>query len=483
MEKLSGIDRAYVGLESSDVPADFLGIIMLDPSTAPDRHDFERVRAEAAAYVPSVPALVRRLVSAPLASAPEQWVVDPDFDVDRHLGRVACPSPGDLAALRQLALDLASRPLERDRPLWRVWYVEGLAEGGAAVLLQFHHAAIDGMGAMDLFKTMFDTEPRPIDPGLTPAIVEGQRVPSGPEVLLRTLPDQAAAPLRAVRGVLDLAGSQLKVLGGSVLDALTGSGGGSAGGSGEGSDADSAWVALPPDMVFNRAPRTFERSLALTTVPLDDVKAVARSSGATVNDVVLALVTGALRTYLGDRGELPDEPLRAACPVSVRTEDDEGGGNAFTAMLVPLPTHLEDPAERLRYIAEATAARKPRPSGGSGGSGTSPARTLLELVDTVPSTMFSMLGGLASAGALTTLPPAANLIVSNVKGPDAELYLAGAKITHLYARTMAGPGLGVMIHCISYAGHLDFGITALRDLVPEPDVLIDGFADQLALLG
>lgn len=199
MEPLSGIDRAYLGLETSDVPADFLNIIVLDPSTAPDRHDFERFRAEAAARVPTVTTLTRRLVSAPLAAAPEQWVTDPDFDIDRHLHRVACPAPGDLDALRELALDLCSGVLDRDRPLWAMWYVEGLADGGAALLFKMHHAAVDGMGALEAFAALFDTEPRPIDPDLAPVPVHGQRVASGPELMIRTLPDQAAAPLRVAR--------------------------------------------------------------------------------------------------------------------------------------------------------------------------------------------------------------------------------------------------------------------------------------------
>lgn len=165
--------------------------------------------------------------------------------------------------------------------------------------------------------------------------------------------------------------------------------------------------------------------------------------------------------------------------MSVRTEDDAEGGNAFTAMLVPLPTHVEDPADRLRYVVEATAARKPA---SPGSDGTSPARTGLEIVDALPSSLFSVVGRLAASGTLTAMPPMANLIVSNVKGPSEALYLAGARITHLHGRTMAGPGLGMMIHCCGYAGQLDFGVTALRDLVGDPEIVTAGIVDEIERL-
>lgn len=475
MEQLGGIDRAYLGIESDDVPADFLNILVLDPSTAPDRHDFERVRAEALARVPTVEAMTRRLATAPLGGAPEQWVTDPDFDVDRHLDRLACPSPGDLPALQRLALEVCSAPLDRRRPLWRMWYVEGLADGRAALLLKMHHAAFDGMGAVEALASLVDAEPLPFDPAATtPATVDGDRVPSGPEVLLRSLPGQAMAPLRAARGLATLAGAQLATLGASLLGT---------GGDDDGSVLTGDWAGPPPTVVFNRPPATFDRSLALTTVGLDDVKEVAKAAGVTVNDVVLTVVTGALRSYLAGRDELPDRPLRAVCPVNVRTDEDSSGGNAFTAMLVPLPTHLDDPAERLRYVAEATSARKPTGSGADAGSGdATSARTFLELIDLVPSAMFAVMGGLAGGGALTSLPPTANLVMSNVRGSDDPLYLAGARIEHMHGRTMAGPGLGMMIHCAGYAGQLDFGVTVLRDLVPDPETITEALAEQLALL-
>ena len=479
MEQMTGIDRMFLGLESSKTPMDGVAIFVLDPSTSPDRHDFERVRAELAVRVPRIPVLVNRPVTVPFSAGPERWIVDPDFSLDNHVHRVGAPAPGDLAALTELVLALCRTPLDRGRPLWNLWYIEGLADGGAAVLLDIHHALLDGQGAMQMFAELFDDEPLPFTAPQAPESRLVEPAPNGLELLIRSLPGQAVLPLRLAESALPLLQKALP----SPLSLLRSGSKGHPESRRAPADSDSS--SLTPHTIFNHPTTDAKRSLALLSLPLADVLKVKDAFGVTVNDVVVTIVNGAVCDYLRERGELPTRPLRVLCPVNVRDDSAaSGSSNHFAFMMVPIPTGLQDPVELLGSIAESTSAalRRNEPATTPKSSPRTGAVQALKLIDAIPSSSWALAGALMRTPAITALPVIANLVTSNIRGPVAPMYLAGARITHLYGRTMVGAGVGMFVHCISYDGNLDFGFTAIRDLVPDPETLAAGTRAQLQAL-
>lgn len=477
MKQMNGLDRMFINIESDRLPMDMFAILTLDPSTAPGGHDYDRVRAEVSARVTRNPVFTRRLVAAPFGAGHEHWAVDPDFSIDRHLNHIGAPAPHDLSALCELAVDLADEPLSRDRPLWQMYYVDGLADGSAALLVRLHHAAIDAVGGMDILTEILDSEPLPADPALTPATVEGERVPTGSEMLLRSLPDQLTAPIRfAYRGVplaIPLARGLLRRV------AKTASGPSST------DDAAQAKGAVPRSLL-NRYTDNSRRSLALTSIPMADITTAKERFGVTVNDVVLSITSAAVADYLRDRDELPDEPMRVVAPVNIR-DDDSGSGNHFAFMMVAIPSDIADPVERLKAIAALTEQSKPERTAKDDTAKRKPTGTmvgpLMRLIDALPGGLWLALGRLTSMSTvIEALPTLTNYAVSNIPGPPEKLYVAGAEVTHLYGRGMVGAGVGLLVHCLSYRGNLDFGFTTLSDLVPDPDKIADGVQRHFAAL-
>lgn len=488
MKQMNGLDRMFINVETDRLPMDMFGILMLDPSTAPDEHDFARFRAEMAARLPQMPVFTRRAVSAPLGAGHEHWIVDPDFTIDKHLKHLGAPAPYDLGALCELAVSLVDEPLDRGRPLWQMYYVDGLADGSAAVLLRFHHAMIDGVGGTEMLSELFDTKALPMDPDLAAYELDGERVPSGVEMLVRSLPDQVLAPVRLVQRSIPIAVPLAK----GLVSRISGPAG-----SDSEPDADKpspsavdggANKPSAPRNLLNRLTKTSKRSLAVTSLSMADVKRAKDKFGVTLNDVVLSVTSAAVADYLRDRDELPDEPLRIAGPVNIRDESAEAAsGNHFAFMMVAIPD-IADPVERLRAVSEL--AKKSKPARDSGEAATNrtnrkPTGTVSQvmgLIDVLPSGAWLALGQLVNSPVIEAVPPIANFVVSNIPGPKDKLYIAGAAITHMYGRTMVGAGIGLFIHCLSYADNLDFGFTALADLVPDPDTIVEGMHRQLAAL-
>ena len=475
MKVMSGLDRRFMGMESEWCLMDNVGIFVLDPTTAPDRHDFDRVRTDLAASMPRVPAFVRRPVEVPNGLGPPCWAVDPDFSIENHVHRIAAPSPGGLRELSRLTLDLFDEPLRRDRPMWELWYVEGVENGGAAILLRVHHAALDGMGGMQMINEIFDEAPLPFEARKPPAVT-GERIPSAPEMWLRAIPSAIRNPLDLTRSIASLVATQIPALLPSAKDARRSSTSRSSGR--ESSEA-------PVRTVFNRRPETPRRSHAVASVRIADLIRLKDAFGVTFNDVVLAVVAGAIRGYLASRDELPDVPLRTACPVNVRDEDSTADeGNQFVFMVVDLPTHLADPVERIAAIHASTSASSRVRARERHGESSRPSTmsAVMGVIDALPATAWSAVGLLMPSPAMTAIPPIFNLAMSNIRGPTRPLYLSGARITHLYGRTMVGPGVGLFIHCLSYGETLDFGVMAFHDLVPDADALAAGLAEELERL-
>jgi diacylglycerol O-acyltransferase len=486
METMSGLNRMFVNVESDRFPVDFVGIFLLDPSTAPGGHDYQRVRAELAARIPTIPVFTRRCVAAPFGAGHQQWVTEPNFSIDRHLKHLGAPAPYDLSALCELTVSLLDEPLKRDRPLWEMYYVDGLADGSAAILFRMHHACIDGVGLTEVLAELFDSEPLAADPHLTAANVVGERVPSQSEMLVRSLPDQLLTPARlAYRGV-PVAWAVGRSLLARVVSSSHGPDPDHTAVKGGGSDTAPSQADRTARSLFNRAVKSPKRSVAVTSVPIADIKQIQKRFGVTFNDVVLAVTSAAVADYLRGRDDLPAQPLRVASPVNIRDGAAESaGGNYFTLMMVPIPSDVADPVQRLKAIAAMAGRNKPARTGenltrrqATGAVVNSVAR----LIDVIPGTAWAGLAHLLNSSSAEAVPTVANYLVSNVPGPKRKLYVAGAELTHVYGRAMVGIGIGLLIHCISYADTLDFGFTALAELVPDPDKIARGVHHHLSAL-
>ncbi len=353
MQQLSGLDAAFLALETPHSTGHVGGVSVLDPRGAPEPLTLARLTALVAERLPLAPPVLRRkLLTVPFDIDQPYWVDDPDFDIEYHIRELALPRPGSDAQLTEQVGRLHARPLDRSRPLWEIYLITGLARRRIAVYTKIHHAAIDGVSGAELLTMLLDLVP------------EGRAIPAAVPFRPAAPPNRAAL---AVRGAARLAWRPVqtaRVAGGLVravptlAPALSPLVGGLLGlGRGDGGVIRTA-AGRAPRTPFNQ-PITPHRRLAFRSVPLDDVKAVKNAFGFSVNDVVLAMSAGALRRWLADHGALPELPLVAMIPVSVRDPASQGTmGNKVSAMLATLPTDAADPGDRLRIAHAATAIAK-----------------------------------------------------------------------------------------------------------------------------
>jgi WS/DGAT/MGAT family acyltransferase len=462
---MRSLERLLLGLEQPHAPIDGVGILLLDPSTAGAGFGFDRVRCELQLKLEDLPLFTRRAIEVPLNLVPGAWVIDPAFDFDHHVHRVAVPSPGGLAELTELAMALTDQALDRSRPLWQLWYVEGVEGGRVAIILRVHHALIDGMGGVEMFMRLFDTSAAPAaSPPASPPkhTVAPERVPSGIELLVRSGPEWFVGPLRACRDLVALLAASRRaraVAGGSDRGRL---------------------LARSPRTLFNRSAANPDKGLGLISLPLDEVKSVKNAFGVTVHDVVLAIVAGAVRDYLLEREELPARPLSVLCPMNMRTgaEEDPAGGNYFALVWSRFPTHLPDAVDRLRAIHADMSVNK-RVARARGAI----VNPTAAIADVPPPSVWPVFGALMTRTPIgQVVPPITNLVVSNMAGPSFPLYFAGARLEHIFGRTMVLSGVALFVHCISYDGRLEFGVTVLSEVIPDPQNLADGFRAHLDAL-
>jgi len=460
MERLTGLDAAFLYIETPSHHMHVSMVSVFDTSTVPGGYSFEKVRAVIEERLPLIPMFRRRLVEVPFRLHHPVWVDDPNFDLDYHVRRIAVPAPGRIEELCELAGDFVSRQLDRSRPLWELCIVEGLEDGKLGVLAKVHHSTIDGVSGAEVMVHLFDLEPTPArkepEEQAEPAMPE--RVPSDLELVgyaawsLARQPFQIASKLPGtVRSLVDVVRRRRES---------------------EGPAAPAPFAA--PRTSLN-ASITPHRNVAAVTLPFDDVKAVKRAMGCTVNDVVLALCGGALRRYLDARGELPEEPLVAVVPISVRNDPDvpTQGSNQVSAMFTSLATDRRDPAERLGAIGEVTRAAKDEHNAIG-------AKMLQDWAEFATPALFARASRLYSSMNLADRHrPIHNLIVSNVPGPPFPLYLAGAKLELLCPLGPVMEGAGLNVTVISYMDTLDIGLIACRESVPDLWDLAHGFRDAL----
>jgi WS/DGAT/MGAT family acyltransferase len=461
MQQLSGLDAEFLAMESSSVFGHVGSLIVVDPSTADGPFDLDRLTDLVAERVHLVPVLRRRLVEVPFGVDHPYWADDPAFSLEYHVRELALPAPGDDGQLTRQLARLHARPLDRSRPLWELYLVTGLSGGRAAVYSKIHHAAADGVGGDALLLAVLDPTPRarPVPPAPR---WDPDPLPGGLSLLARSAAALGRRPARAAR------------LGASLLRHAPGI-------------AAAAVQRLPlpqplrgprdgvvrpglraPQTPFN-APITPHRRVAFADLPFDDVVEIRRRAGGTVNDVVMAICAGALRRWLVDHDALPDAPLVVAVPVSLRDDvdvvpDGHGHGNQVSAMLAALPTHLDDPRERLAAAAAAMDAAKHD-------HGAIPPTLLADASELTPPLIAALGWRLAARTQLASRLTPWNLFVSNVPGPTTPLYYAGARILAYFPLSAISHGQGLNVTVVSYAGRLCFGLLADRTLVPDVDRL------------
>jgi WS/DGAT/MGAT family acyltransferase len=459
MERLSGLDASFLYFET---PANHLhvsSVMTFDPSTVPNGYSFAHIKETVAERLHLVPPFRRRLVSVPFNLHHPVWIEDPDFDLDFHLRRVAVPAPGAHDELVELAGHIVSLQLDRSRPLWEIWVVEGLENGQVATISKMHHSTIDGVSGANILAHLLDLAPEPTEER-PPSRWEPEREPSDAAMLGQALAWRLRRPVELARLVPTTAGALFKL-------ALRRRGGAPKG----------ATPLTAPRTSFNST-ITPHRRVELVSVPLADVKAIKNAFGATVNDAVLAICAGALRRYLEEEGEHLEKPLLATVPISVRANGDGpgAGANQVSAMFTSLATDIDDPVERLQIIHESTTGAKEEHNAVG-------ATMLQQWAELAAPNVFSQAARLYSAMGLGGRhPPIHNVVISNVPGPQFPLYFAGARLTALYPLGPIFDGLGLNITVLSYLDTVGFGLLGARELMPRLKALGSAITDATAEL-
>lgn len=393
---------------------------------------------------------------------PWAWTEDDDLDIEYHVRHSALPRPGQIRELLTVVSRLHGTMLDRNRPLWETHVIEGLADGRLAVYNKVHHALLDGTAAMRWLVRSLSTDPD--ERGMPPSWANPGRNGGAHHDPAAALEQPSGLLTSFTGGVFDevmVAGRALTQAGGAALQSVA-------------KALDDHTATLPyqaPRSMLNQ-PITAARRFAAQSWDMDRIKQVSAATGGTVNDVVLAMTSGALRRYLIDHDALPDRPLIAAVPVSLRDESDEPSrGNAVGIVLCNLGTHLGDPMDRFEMIHRSMRDSKARLSG------LHPAAVLLLSVLSFGPVAF---GPLFRFRALRR--PAFNLIVSNVPGPREPRYFNGARLDGLYPASVPYDGQGLNVTVTSHAGQLDFGLTGCRRRVPSLQRLLDHLEDTLTEL-
>lgn len=458
MQQLTGLDTTFLNLESNACPMHVGGLVILEPpKDKPEDGGFGRVFAHVESRLDLIPPMRRRLLQSPLDLDHPYWIEDPDFDLVHHVKHRGLPSPGDTRKLSELVCELASQRLDRNLPLWELHFVEGLKGGKVATITKMHHAAIDGVSGAEILGHLLDTQPegRTIEP---PAQRwEPDIVPSQFQLAQRTVRSLARRPGDTVRLLRDT----WPVLLSSGREALERRRASKQGAESPSSNSGGAFAAAPRTR-FNRQIGA-RRSFACGSLPLADIKTVKNAFGATVNDVVMAVCSGALRAYLEEHGELPANSLVAGIPMSTRTEEQKGkAGNRVAFLRSSLHSDVADPVERLRRISAEMAGAKEKMRA-------LPADLMGNWADLPSPALMALAARLyENYGVQDYHAPAFNVVISNVPGPPVPLYFAGMKVLHNYPVSIPFHGVGFNITLMSYCGQLDFGLTA--DYATVPDV-------------
>jgi diacylglycerol O-acyltransferase / wax synthase len=444
VERLTTLDASFLYLEEPDTPMHVGGVLILERPAG----GVDALAALIAARLPLVPRYRQRVAEVPGHLANPVWVDDPDFDIAYHVRRSGLPRPGTEEQLLDLVSRLSSRPLDRTRPLWEAYLVEGLSGDRVAVVTKTHPALVDGLSALDLGQVLLNGDP---DSSTRPADEwRPRRLPSGAELVWEALDEYARRPSAVVdtarAAVTDVRSSAARLTG--VVGGLL---------------RTARKTLMPAPHSPLNASLGRQRRVAVARAELDDLRKIRKAHGGTVNDVLLAVVTGALRQWLLARGEpvVAGTSVRALVPVSVRNEGDTAG-NRVSSYLVDLP--VGEPSPWVRLTRLTYAMRGIALHGQAVG-----ADSLIALTGFAPPTLHA-LGARAARGLSRRL---FNLVVTNVPGPQLPLYAAGSRMLAVFPVVPLARGQGLSIGMTSYDGRVFFGLNADRDGVGDVDVLAD----------
>lgn len=449
---MSGLDGAFLHIETPETPMHVGALYLLSKPENMEGSYFEEVKRLLMPRLAMSPFFRARLAPMPFNLVNPVWVEDRLPNPEYHLRQVLLPHPGSIEQLQDKVAELHAGLLDRSQPLWELTVIDGLADGSVAIYMKVHHAALDGASGVALASILFDSSatPRPV-----PADWREQASQSAPTTLLQRIgaavkqtSDQYGKLMRGIPELLDVVGGLLRQSG--------------AGGVPSGKQKQN--FALGPKTPLN-VPITSERGFAALTLPLAGIKRIAATHDVKLNDVVLAICSGAMRSYLKQHRSLPRKSLIATIPVSLRAAGDTSTTTQATLTLVNLATHIADPLKRLHAIRGAATA----------------AKTLTNQAKSVMPTDFPslgvpwLLGGLASLYGLSRIssvvPPIANLLISNVPGPRQPLYVAGGQILAYWPLSIVEHGLGLNVTVMSYCDSLDIGLTVARNAVPDVHLL------------
>mgnify|MGYP006291440693 FL=1 len=450
LKQLSGLDSMFLYAESDRAPLEVSSLQIYDPSTHPDgRVKFTEILATFAERIERSKVFRRKLLTVPFALDYPYWVEDEDFDLEYHVRHIALPKPGGWRQLMDLAARLQAQQLDLARPLWVVYIIEGLNEipgarpGCFGMFMKMHHATIDGVSGQEIQAAIHDFEPIPADASrYEPSPGRARPAPGTVRLLLRS-------PLSNLSKALRLGGSLAAAAPGLVRAGLAG----------RGSERTPV-----PKTVFNRGRVSPSRVVDGHLYDLAEVKAVSKALDGTINDVVLAVVGGALRRYLAARDELPAETLVAACPMDVRGRDDHGEevDNLVSAMLTSLHTEMADPAERVRAVHEGTEEAKSKMERIG-------PRRMAEIPMNLPSPVARGLFPLLMELTVRSGTVPFNTMVTNVAGIRKPVYLAGAEMVAMLGMGPVVHQAGLFHAVFSYNGVISIMFTACRQMLPDPE--------------
>ncbi|HEU4979521.1 MAG TPA: wax ester/triacylglycerol synthase family O-acyltransferase [Solirubrobacteraceae bacterium] len=442
-DRLTALDSAFLHLEAGGAHMHVASILLFDG----DPPEYEDLVDAISARLHLVPRYRQRLAFVPLQQGRPVWVDDPHFNLGYHVRHTALPAPGSDAELKRLAGRVFAQPLDRAKPLWEIWLVEGLAEGRFALLAKTHHALVDGVSGVDIVSVLFETTRDPVAPAPPARDWLPEPPPSGAQLLADAVLERTVVPREALRGLRHLTRGPRQALGDAV-EKLAAVGA-------------MAWAGVngAPDSPLN-VPIGPHRRYTWVDADVATFKAIKDALAGTLNDVVLAAVSLALGRWLRGRGhDTEGLVLKAMVPVSVRADTQRGAlGNRVSAMYAPLPVGIEDPRETYETVHRAMGDLK------ASGQAVA-ASTLTQLADFAPPTILSQ------AARLQARQRFFNLVVTNVPGPQNELYLLGRPLCAFYPVVPLARNQALGIAIMSYHGRLGFGLLADFDAVPDVEAI------------
>ena len=445
-ERLTPMDASFLYLEEPNVHMHVGGLAVFDPFGSPRGVlTLDRLRVLTSARLAMVPRFRQRVMFPPLDAARPVWVDDPELDLDYHVRRIAVPPPGGPRQLAALTGQIHSQQLDRDRPLWEMYLVEGLEDGHQAVLTKTHHAMLDGVGGMDAATALLDVTPEPAEPVARPW--NPPPLPSRGHLFV----DAAADRVREPAGSLLRTGRRVATRPGSALRDLAAVAAGA---------ASVLTRGLPPATPFN-VPVGGTRRFAMAEIPLEEARAVKGALGGTVNDVILTAVAGGVSRLLESRGE-PTEGLRyrTMMPVSLRSDSEHGSpGNRVTTVYPDLPVGPMEPLERLRGVREETQRMKASTQGRA-------ATVLIQGTMWIPPAVHRGLGRWGNRHLRIF-----NMVASNIPGPQVPIYLDGTRLVVYYPLMPLGATVAFSVGIVTLVGVMGFGFTADWDAVPDLELL------------